>query len=81
MDIAETSLRHLGSSTVLGTLRGLERGGSIVGLIIVASLTTKIGYDGAMGIIALWVLAGAMAFVAVNLLNGSPAVMRGKDAR
>jgi MFS family permease len=80
MDIAETSLRHVGSNTVLGTLRGLERGGSIVGLIVIASLTTQIGYDGAMGVIALWVLAGAMGFVALNLAGGSLAAIRRRDA-
>ena len=71
MSLAETDLAHLGSNAVLGSLRTLERGGSIIGLIIVALLGSYIGYSAAMGVVGMWVLVGASAFAASLAKRGS----------
>lgn len=70
MAIAESELERLGSNAVLGSLRTLERGGSIIGLVIIALLSSHIGYAAATGVIGVWVLVGVTAFV------GSLAVSR-----
>ena len=62
MEIAETELVHLGSAAVLGSLRTLERLGSIAGLVAVALASSYAGYLGAIGIIAVWILVGAGGF-------------------
>ncbi|MFA9418754.1 MAG: MFS transporter [Gammaproteobacteria bacterium] len=72
MSLAETDLAHLGSNAVLGSLRTLERGGSIIGLIVVALLGSHIGYPAAMGVVGVWVLVGAAAFAASLAKRGSP---------
>lgn len=64
MDIAESDLRHLGANAVLGSLRTLERIGSIAGLLALAALSSVIGYAGAMAAIAALVLAGVAIFAA-----------------
>jgi len=70
MSIAETDLAHLGSNAVLGSLRTLERGGSIVGLVIIALLSSQIGYPATMGVIGVWILAGAVAFILSLVASG-----------
>jgi ABC-type uncharacterized transport system substrate-binding protein/predicted MFS family arabinose efflux permease len=62
MDLAEGRLAHLGSSAVLGTMRLLERGGAVVGLVLTGLLTGYIGYSGAVGAIGCLVLFGAVVF-------------------
>ncbi|MFD2273572.1 hypothetical protein ACFS07_27740 [Undibacterium arcticum] len=62
MSIAETDLSHLGESVVLGTLRTMERLGSILGLLAIAALAGQAGYGVATGVIAVWSIAGAALF-------------------
>ena len=73
MSIAETDLAHLGSNAVLGSLRTLERGGSIAGLILIALLGSNMGYPVAIGVVGAWCLAGVTAFI------GSIALGRGSQ--
>ncbi|MEE8286414.1 MAG: MFS transporter, partial [Gammaproteobacteria bacterium] len=63
MTIAETDLVHLGSNAVLGSLRTLERGGSIIGLVLIALLSSTIGYAAAIGVVGVWALAGVVVFM------------------
>ena len=70
MNIAETELSHIGPNAVLGALRTLERGGSVVGLIAIAFLSSHIGYAGATGATALWVLVGAALFAGFYAAGG-----------
>jgi len=70
MSIAETDLAHLGSNAVLGSLRTLERGGSIVGLVLVALFSSNFGYAAAIGAMGIWVLAGAAVFMVSLLVSG-----------
>ncbi len=72
MSLAETDLAHLGSNAVLGSLRTLERAGSIIGLIVIALLSSHIGYPAAMGVVGVWVLVGAAAFAASLAKDGDP---------
>ena len=76
MSIAETDLAHLGSSAVLGTLRTLERGGSIIGLVLVALFSSNYGYAAAIGAIGVWILAGAAVFVVSLLVSRGRLVAR-----
>ncbi len=62
MSLAESDLAQLGSGTVLGSLRTLERAGSIVGLIVIALASSHIGYAAAMAVIGAWVLLGVVIF-------------------
>lgn len=65
LEIAENELHHLGTNVVLGSLRTLERMGSIVGLIVLALLSGYLGYVNVIAIIAGLVLAGAAAFALI----------------
>jgi MFS family permease len=69
VEIAERELAHLGSDAVLGSLRTLERLGSMFGLVAIALLSSHVGYVNAIGIIAGIVLAGGAGF-AVVLMGG-----------
>ncbi len=62
MTIAETDLAHLGAAAVLGSLRMLERLGSVVGLLLIAGIAGAAGYTAAAGAIAAWSLAGGAVF-------------------
>ena len=64
LSIAESDHRQLGSNAALGSLRTMERAGSIIGLVLIAFASSHIGYPAAIGVVAVWVLAGAVAFVA-----------------
>jgi len=66
MEIAEQELAHLGPNSVLGSLRTLERGGSIVGLVGFALLAGQAGYPGTVAVIAGLTLAGAAGFAVVT---------------
>ena len=66
MEIAEAELEHLGTNAVLGSLRTLERFGSIVGLIIIAALAFTVGYDAANFVMAGLVFLGVIWFVATT---------------
>jgi MFS family permease/HAMP domain-containing protein len=62
MEIAERELSHLGSNTVLGSLRTLERLGSIAGLISIALITSYTGYTISTALMAGMVFIGAIGF-------------------
>ncbi len=80
LSIAETDLARLGSNAVLGSLRTLERGGSIIGLVLVALLSSTIGFAAAIGVVGVWVLAGAAAFVvSLAMSGGLPGIRRGEQ--
>ena len=70
--LAETELRHVGPTAVLGALRAWERGGGLIGLLAVAALIGALGYTGAIALVAIWTLAGAVAYAAV----AGPAIRR-----
>ena len=76
MAIAETDLSRLGSNAVLGSLRTLERGGSIIGLVFIALLSSTVGYTAAVSVIGVWVLAGVAVFVVSLAMSGSLPGMR-----
>ncbi|MBL4907985.1 MAG: MFS transporter [Sneathiella sp.] len=67
MHQAETELSHLGSSSVLGALRVLERLGSILGLILIAGITGYFGLAAAIGTIGTLVFIGMILFSSQNL--------------
>jgi predicted MFS family arabinose efflux permease len=62
MEIAERDLARIGANAVLGSLRTLERGGSIAGLICIALISSFSGLITAIGAVAVWVMAGAAVF-------------------
>ena len=72
MSIAENDLAQLGPNAVLGSLRALERGGSIIGLIVIALASSHIGYPAAMTVIGTWVLVGVVAFAVSFVIRGNP---------
>jgi predicted MFS family arabinose efflux permease len=76
MSIAEADLAHLGSNAVLGSLRTLERGGSIIGLVLVALFSSYYGYAAAIGAIGVWVLVGAAVYVVSLLASGGRLAVR-----
>ena len=80
MNIAEAELSHIGPNAVLGALRTLERGGSVVGLIAIAFLSSHIGYAGAIGATALWILGGAALFAGFYAAGGGLAALRSRVA-
>lgn len=81
ISMAESDLRHLGSNSVLGSLRTLERGGSIIGLVLVALLSSHIGYPAAIAVIGVWAIAGAVAYAASIMLGGGfERVRRGEQS-
>jgi predicted MFS family arabinose efflux permease len=79
MTIAESNLADPGSNAVLGSLRTLERGGSIVGLILVAWIGSKFGYPTAIGVVGAWCLAGVIAFIGSMGLSGGLVTIREKQ--
>lgn len=72
MEIAENQLSQIGTNSVLGSLRTLERAGSIVGLIGLALLSSYAGYGFAIGTISVWVLVGALVFSWQLFSEGPP---------
>jgi hypothetical protein len=79
MTIAESNLADLGSNAVLGSLRTLERGGSIFGLVLVAWVGSKLGYPTAIGLVGVWCLVGVVAFVASMMVSGGLVVTKQKQ--
>ena len=69
MTIAESNLGDLGSNAVLGSLRTLERGGSIFGLVLVSLVGSKLGYPTAIGVVGVWCLVGVVVFVGSMALS------------
>jgi len=79
MSIAETDLADLGTNAVLGSLRTLERGGSIAGLILIALIGSNLGYPAAIGVVGVWCLAGVTAFIGSIALSGGWQTFRDKQ--
>jgi hypothetical protein len=79
MEIAESDLAYVGTNAVLGSLRVLERGGSIVGLLCIAAFASYAGYAAAAGAVAIWVLCGATLF-AVALVRSLRATRPGEQS-
>ena len=79
MSIAERDLVDLGPNAVLGSLRTLERGGSIAGLILIALLGSNLGYPVAIGVVGVWCLAGVAAFIGSIALSGGLQAFRDKQ--
>jgi predicted MFS family arabinose efflux permease len=67
LGLAEADPKRFPPAVVLGALRALERLGSIVGLVLVATFAGYAGYAPAIGAVALWLLAGAALFALVFL--------------
>ena len=64
---------------MLGSLRTLERGGSIIGLVLIALLSSTIGYAAAIGVVGVWALAGVVVFmVSLAVSGGLPGIRRGE---
>jgi MFS family permease len=63
--IADDEFFQFGSNAALGSLRTLERAGSIFGLVIVAYYSSYAGYTGAILAIAIWLAVGVAFFAAV----------------
>jgi predicted MFS family arabinose efflux permease len=76
LSIAESDLRHLGPDAVLGSLRTMERGGSIIGLLLIALLSSYIGYAAAILVIGVWAIAGAAAYAASLIFGVGLLVVR-----
>jgi predicted MFS family arabinose efflux permease len=62
LSLAETNLAGLGPAAVLGALRTGERLGSIIGLLLIASLSGMAGYSAATLTVAVWTLVGGALF-------------------
>lgn len=60
------SMPEAGRAPMLGALRTFERIGSIIGLLLTASLVGDIGYTTAVGMTGAFVTAGALLFAAVT---------------
>jgi MFS family permease len=79
VDLAEGALAHFGSNVVLGAVRILERGGSVVGLLAIGFLTSTIGYAGATGAIGLILLAGAAGFAMALVAQAGRIIFQGRN--
>mgnify|MGYP000100221006 CR=1 FL=1 len=62
MSIAERELVRPGAVSVLGSLRTLERLGSVAGLVVIAGIAGAYGYTVAIGAVAAWSIVGALVF-------------------
>ncbi len=60
--IAESELVAVGPAGVLGALRGYERAGSILGLLVAAAIASAYGYAAAAGAVALVSFVGVGVF-------------------
>ena len=79
MAIAEHDLARAGTNAVFASLRTLERGGSIVGLVLIALLSSETGYAAAIAAVGIWVLLGAAAFALSLLVTGGALAARGEE--
>jgi MFS family permease len=66
-DLCAAEVRSGGLTTVLGFLRTVERAGSVVGPILVASLGLAIGFERALAVIGVGVAVVALLFLAILL--------------
>jgi hypothetical protein len=80
MELAEGALAPIGASAVLGAARVFERGGSVVGLLLVGYLTGVVGYAGATGVIGLILLGGSAILVAQRVAERGMPVIQGRNA-
>lgn len=66
LEIAERDLTYLDSDTVLASLRVFERTGSVVGLLVIALLSSYVGYVNSIATVAGLVITGAAIFALVT---------------
>jgi MFS-type transporter involved in bile tolerance (Atg22 family) len=66
-DLCAEEVRRGGLTTVLGFLRTVERAGSVVGPILVASLGLALGFERALAVIGAGVAVVALLFLAILL--------------
>ena len=69
MALAESDLKHLGCDTVLGSLRVVERAGSILGLLGIALLASLRGYPAGIAGIGIWMFAGILVLLLAKLMQ------------
>jgi MFS family permease len=63
LEICKTEVHTAGHNVVLGSLRVLERFGSIIGLIIGAVMIDSYGYQNAIGLAGIGVCAASLIFI------------------
>lgn len=80
MELAEGRLTHIGSERVLGTVRVMDRIGSVVGLIAIAAVAGSFGYSAGMGFIAILVLAGVGAYFIYYVASHSLSIIGRRKA-
>jgi hypothetical protein len=69
LDVCKTEVRAAGHNIVLGSLRLLERYGSIVGLITAAVMINAYGYRDTTGIAGISVCAASLIFILFFLIS------------
>lgn len=80
MELAEGRLAHIGSERVLGTVRVMDRIGSVVGLIAIAAVAGSFGYSAGMGFIAILVLAGVGTYFIYYVASHSLSIIGRRKA-
>ncbi|MES0207340.1 MFS transporter [Mesorhizobium sp. LNHC209A00] len=80
MSLAEGKLAHIGAEKVLGTVRVMDRIGSVVGLIAIAAIAGNFGYSAAMGFIAILVLAGVGSYFIYHVASRNLPIIAGREA-
>ena len=69
LDVCKAEVRAAGHNIVLGSLRLLERYGSIIGLITAAVLINAFGYRSTIGIAGICVSAASLIFILYFLIS------------
>lgn len=69
LDVCKTEVRTAGHNIVLGSLRLLERYGSIIGLITAAVMINAYGYRNTTGIAGISVCAASLIFILFFLIS------------
>ncbi|MDX8520185.1 MFS transporter [Mesorhizobium dulcispinae] len=80
MELAEGRLVHIGSEKIVGTVRVMERLGSVAGLIVIAGVAGTFGYSAGMGLIAVLVLAGVGTYFIYHVASPGLPIMDGRKA-
>ncbi|RWB54778.1 MAG: MFS transporter [Mesorhizobium sp.] len=80
LELAEGRLAHIGSERLLGTVRVMERLGSVAGLIVIAGVAGRFGYSAGMGLIAVLVLAGVGTYFIHHVASLGLPIIEGRKA-
>lgn len=70
LELAEEESARVGRTTVMGVLRTTERIGSVLGPILAAFLVSHFGFQSAIFVIGLGIIASSVAFYAIILFMG-----------